>query len=535
MMHVPFRTSTMDDQLPTYDVRDNMVRCGINNDEDDAHEGDTDAERIAHDIFRHDFNSVMTIDMAGLSRDFKIYSNLTVAEGRIRVRPDQQKNIRAFIQWGRDQIRMGHDPTQTLFDAGQTQAYIDRLDKHSNWVKKSTEARRPEPFTEDMLWEEWHPMLVHYLRKLPGANGIPLNYVIREDSERDPTPHSNFLDDYVSMARLSGQVYDEDRETVYTEIVDLVSKHTRARGAILALGPNNRDGRSAYFAVKTHFEGEGILQVKVTNAEWTIDNLFYASESPPTMYWVKFEQELNKAFAVVDMEAGRAVYTNEQKLRKLQKKIRADFLQQQKIGIDAALAHIPMTMNYSTAMTIYRNAVRNKYPVERQTANQRRRVSEANQGRTEQGNNANRGKDGKGNGKRNGNGNRKRNHPNQETIVLMNKKQIKYHPSYRFTWEELNQMTQGQRDRLTRERAEYRRSQGREPKRNTAQSIAEMSRQISALQSLVQGSVQSGGGSVPGQVSADGTQQSQISRVTIGSAFGGRNGQANEKRNNQRS
>ena len=99
MMHVLFRLPTMDDQLPTHDVRENMARCGIDDDEENTHDGDTDAARIAHDVFRHDFNSVMSIDMAGLSRDFKIYANMTVAEGRIRVKPDQQKNIRAFIQW----------------------------------------------------------------------------------------------------------------------------------------------------------------------------------------------------------------------------------------------------------------------------------------------------------------------------------------------------------------------------------------------------------------------------------------------------
>ena len=116
----------------------------------------------------------------------------------------------------------------------------------------------------------------------------------------------------------------------------------------------------------------------------------------------------------------------------------------------------------------------------------------------------------------------------------MNNKQIKYHPSYRFTWDEMNQMTQGQRDRLTRERAEYRRSQGREPRRNTTQSIAEMSRQIAALRSLVQDSIQGDGSSIPGQVSTTGTQQSRISRVTIGSAFGGRNGQAHERQGGER-
>ena len=103
-------------------------------------------------------------------------------------------------------------------------------------------------------------------------------------------------------------------------------------------------------------------------------------------------------------------------------------------------------------------------------------MAETNQGRGGRGkgnrNNGGHGKGGRGNERRGGNG--RRNHPDQETIVLMNNKQIKYHPSYRFTWEEMNQMTQGQKDRLSRERAEYRRRQGLEPKRNVRDSVVEV-------------------------------------------------------------
>lgn len=527
---------------PVFFVVDNMAACDIENNPIPAnlHDGATDAQRLATDLFQDDFQSVMTIDFNQLATNFKTYAQLTQAEGRIRVRVHQQKNIRAFIQWARDRIRMGQDPSQVLFPVNQAQIYIDRLSAHNRFVANSTDVRRPGEFTDDMLWEEFEPRLINYMRRIPGATGIPLSYVVRADENPDPTPHTNFLDDYVSMAPHNGATWEEDNASVYVLIYDLVSGHTRARGAIAALALGGaEDGRSAFYAVKVHFEGEGILQVRVTNAEWVIDHMYYNGESAPTMWWTKFEQELNRAFAILDAEAGRVVYTDEQKLRKLQKKIKADFLQQQKINIDAALAHIPMTMQYSTALTIYRNAVRNKYPVERQGNNQRRRVAEANQGRDNRGrNNRNgggHGRGGRGNdqgNRRGGNGGNRRNHPDQETIVLMNNKRIKYHPSYRFTWEEMNQMTQGQKDRLARERAEYRQSQGRGPRRNVRESVAEMSRQIAELRNqIVTGSVggQDDGQSVPGQVSTGATQRTQVSQVTIGSAFGGRNEQAQQR------
>ena len=277
---------------------------------------------------------------------------------------------------------MEHNPSQTLFPVGQVQMHINRLEKHNDFVVKSGDIKRPDKFTEDMLWEEWQPNIVHYLQMIPGVTGIPLSYVVWASNNPDPITHNNFRDEYISMARLAGPAYKEDRATVYVILTDLVLGYTRARGAILAQAQkNDQDGRSAFLAIKTHFEGEGILQIKVMNAEWTIENIFYAGESPPNMWWTKFEQELNKAFAVIDAEVGQEVFTYDQKLRKLQKKIKADFLQQQKVGIDASLAMIPMTMTYTTVMAIYRNTVRNKYPVERQGNNSRRRVSETNQRR----------------------------------------------------------------------------------------------------------------------------------------------------------
>ena len=72
---------------PTFTIRDNMIQCGLDDDPTNLFDVETQAERIADDIFEGDFNSAMIIDFAQLSRDFKSYSALTVNEGRIRVKP----------------------------------------------------------------------------------------------------------------------------------------------------------------------------------------------------------------------------------------------------------------------------------------------------------------------------------------------------------------------------------------------------------------------------------------------------------------
>src|SRR6056300_696374 len=202
-----------------------------------------------------------------------------------------------------------------------------------------------------------------------------------------------------------------------------------------------------------------------------------------------------------------------------------------------------MTMTFTTAIAIYRGAVREKYPHGRRSNNpsNRRNISEATRkngyqrgqgnGRGQGGGQRQQNRNGRRNDPRGGS--RPRNHPDQETIILTNGQQIKYHPSYSFTPEEMRNMTNGQRDHLRRERHEYHKKNNL-PQRMTNQQrdsqIQEIHSLISTLRSQREGSTPE----VPEQIDAD-QSQSKISQVSIGSsgsAMGGRNRQRNQR--NQR-
>jgi hypothetical protein len=57
----------------------------------------------------------MEMTFKELDEHFKTYSYLTVAQGRIRLCPVTRKNIRAFVQWTRDELRLGCKPNLTPF------------------------------------------------------------------------------------------------------------------------------------------------------------------------------------------------------------------------------------------------------------------------------------------------------------------------------------------------------------------------------------------------------------------------------------
>ena len=98
------------------------------------------------------------------------------------------------------------------------------------------------------------------------------------------------------------------------------------------------------------------------------------------MWWDEFEVRLTNAFALVDKDAGRQVHTDEMKLRMLNKKVKADFLNSMKTNIEMQMNMIPMTMSFVSAMSNYRNTVNQRHPENFNTATTRRnrRIQNAN-------------------------------------------------------------------------------------------------------------------------------------------------------------
>ena len=82
-----------------------------------------------------------------LDEHFKTYSDHTVAQGQIRVRPGTRKNIKAFVQWTRDQLLLGRDPTTSPFPVELVGDLIRRYKTHEKFLTDSktlSEAAKPD-------------------------------------------------------------------------------------------------------------------------------------------------------------------------------------------------------------------------------------------------------------------------------------------------------------------------------------------------------------------------------------------------------
>ena len=512
---------------PVHTVEQAMILCGLSDAEfwNDM----SPAERVADELFDNDFSTCMDMKMEELESSQKTLAELRVNQGKVVILPSSKRKIRAFIQWTRDQYRLQRNPEHFEFPVADSKDLLKRLETHSRFVKAAKDATEPQAFTNDMKWSDWSPTFIDYLATQAGRDGQPLNYVIRDDPNPDPTPQSDFLVEYANMAPLHGPSFVADAKKVLEHLNRFIVGNTIAEGAAEPVR-HTQDGRAVYQAVERKFEGSGVLQNKIAKAENTIDTLYYTGETR-YMPWQKFESELTKAYAVVDKHYKRAVHADETKLRKLQKdRIRADFLKAQHTTVEADCAKVPMTMTFDTAMTIYRNAVESKYPAQRTGNNNsnRRTVAESNRGgngggRGNGGRHGGRGRGGRGNDRRR-NQDRERNHPDQETIILRNGTHIRYHASYNFTPDEMRQMTDGQRTRLFREREEYRETTGRSRRLTNRQRDAQVQEMRSMIASLTQQRRE--GTQVPNEIEDQSQGQSRISEVSIGtsgSAMGGRN------------
>ena len=73
-----------------------------------------------------------------LNDDLKAYSTMTLTNGQIRLNPGTKKLIKAFIQWSRDQIRLGHDPTLKAFLPGDSVALFHCYKTLEKFTKKAS-------------------------------------------------------------------------------------------------------------------------------------------------------------------------------------------------------------------------------------------------------------------------------------------------------------------------------------------------------------------------------------------------------------
>ena len=122
----------MVDHPPTYTIVDAMIACGVDN---ISLFNETQASRLANNLFSNDFSTCMDKSFEELDSDFKTFSELTANQGQIRLLPGVKLKIKSFVQWVRDEKRLGRDPKYTVYPVADVAVHMRRYKTHQEFLK----------------------------------------------------------------------------------------------------------------------------------------------------------------------------------------------------------------------------------------------------------------------------------------------------------------------------------------------------------------------------------------------------------------
>ena len=249
-----------------FNICDAMNACDVN--DVNIFLGDAPAFHLATDIFRDDFTTCMDKTFEELDSNFKTCSDLTQEQGRIRLLPGINCNIKALIQWVKDEQQLVRNPETVAFSVVQAPALLRHYKTHAQFVLISltlADAVKPDKFTSETKWADWIPTFLNYLRAIPGRDKVPLKYNYRENNIPNLAPNAHFLDNYINMAPLTGEAYVIDSSQVHTFIVNFASRNKTTEAKIQSFAAQT-DGRIYYQALVNHYEGIRVHTINITKA-----------------------------------------------------------------------------------------------------------------------------------------------------------------------------------------------------------------------------------------------------------------------------
>ena len=104
-------------------------------------------------------------------------------------------NMRDFVHWVRERIRMGEDLASTPLKTGDRDDIIEKYNTHRQWTiyaEGMEKNNMPKTFPDKMKWIDCKVMLINFLKSQTGSNGFPLNYVVCDHVTPIARNNSNF-------------------------------------------------------------------------------------------------------------------------------------------------------------------------------------------------------------------------------------------------------------------------------------------------------------------------------------------------------
>ena len=240
-------------------------------------------QAIIDDLFST-LEEVADVDVADIDKVASSFAKRPAPQ-RIIFGHRRTKFLKLFIHWAQDFERVSEE----VDFRGTRQEFVDELRAADDRSKvrvalaenSDTMSREASPgnLENERKWAQWEPGLTNYLSCIPGSNGVPLSYVIRENDdplEDEEIVDMDFTQQCVACCPLEGPHYDADKRKVH----QIIQGFTNGTSAEDWIKPHRKreDGRLDMQALRDHFKGEGNASRQIAEAERLKNTLHYKSE-----------------------------------------------------------------------------------------------------------------------------------------------------------------------------------------------------------------------------------------------------------------
>ena len=230
------------------------------------------------------------------------YGKRTIGDGRIVFGFYRTKELQGLMHWVQDTRRTSKLPVEqmlTRVDLAFAAANAEIRKNLSDNMETASKAADPGKLRTNTDWYTWSQGFVNYLSTIPGCTGIPLSYVVREFDDptaaEDPT---DYLSTLVNRAPLTGVTYTADRRQVHQLLTGKVLGETAEEW--IRDHKNKQNGRIDFRALTEHFEGEGNVSRRISQAEALHKSLIYKQER--SMKFTVFLNKIQQMFQIYKQE-----------------------------------------------------------------------------------------------------------------------------------------------------------------------------------------------------------------------------------------
>lgn len=306
-----------------------------------------------------EYADLMTMTESDITDVAKDYAG-RATNARINFGLRKIKKLKAVTHWVKDHRRVSTTPTiekmsgnefRTQLETATARAQIRKQLKDDS-TTKSKEAS-PGALKSELKWIQWETKFNNYLTTIPGVDGVPLSYVIREKEQPDAgTTFTSFVEKTVASAPLKGTFYEADSDTVHQAIVSFTTGET-SENWIKSVS-RHRDGRKSMQALRDHFSGEGNVTRRIAEADRLKENLHYKNERS-----LSFESFLTKCENMFNIyEKHGEAMTEDAKIRFLFKNVQHPELKSEIAALKASITTSPPgTLTYTTVCNHLSTAV----------------------------------------------------------------------------------------------------------------------------------------------------------------------------------